>query len=208
MRTEYSNKQKDDSDDNEIALSAFDGKCYVCNQKGHKAIKCPKSGGQRGNGNNSGGGNNNGNNSGGGNNNGNNSGGGNNSGNNGRNHQNGGHYRRRIRGNCNECGKVGHMARDCWLRSENANRRPANFQMPSEQATPAVNSGTVEFLLSGMEMCQPINDEMESPVVKEVMLAKVEPEMNFWDMWDFFRIPMCGLQTQVHRRIALRINLE
>eukprot|EP00957_Ditylum_brightwellii_P211885 15366716-Ditylum_brightwellii.AAC.3 len=27
---------------NELALSAFDGKCYKCREMGHKANKCPK----------------------------------------------------------------------------------------------------------------------------------------------------------------------
>eukprot|EP00957_Ditylum_brightwellii_P011472 867087-Ditylum_brightwellii.AAC.1 len=30
-------------DGNELALSAFDGKCYNCGLLGHKANKCPKS---------------------------------------------------------------------------------------------------------------------------------------------------------------------
>ena len=41
--------------------------------------------------------------------------------------------RKKFKGKCNNCGKVGHKAVDCWADPKNASKRPAWFK-PSEVA--------------------------------------------------------------------------
>ena len=52
---------------------------------------------------------------------------------------------------CFDCGKPGHIAKDCWLKEENKDKGPANDKKPGEQGAAAVETGSkVEFLLCTM----------------------------------------------------------
>jgi len=60
----------------------------------------------------------------------------------------------RFKGRCNNCGRTGHKEIDCWLKEENANKRPPYFKVPNaegmvqETASAAVDKQCgVEFLL-------------------------------------------------------------
>jgi hypothetical protein len=35
----------------------------------------------------------------------------------------------RFKGRCNNCGRTGHKEIDCWLKEENANKRPPYFKV-------------------------------------------------------------------------------
>ena len=132
-----------ENEGSEFSLSAFGGICFICKQRGHKAKDCPnkkKSSNGTSNSNNGSGRNNNG------------------SGGNQNNSQ--GTRKKRFNGNCNICGKFGHMAKDCWENEANASKRPAGYktraQRNQESAAAGIDQGTstsqesrsrVEFLL-------------------------------------------------------------
>jgi hypothetical protein len=119
-----------DSIDNDMALGAFDGFCYQCKQKGHKADKCPQrkqsnndrrsmnNGGRGGRGRGDGG--------------------------------RGGGGRGRSRLYCRNCGKPGHAEQTCWLKEENKNLRPNNFRLPETGNAAMDQQGKVEYLLCGL----------------------------------------------------------
>jgi hypothetical protein len=84
------------NDDNELVLNVFDGTCYGCNKTGHKSYQCPQK--QESGGGNGG----------------------------------GGRGKRSFTGKSmflgkeckNNCGKDGHMKKDCWSLAENKDKRP------------------------------------------------------------------------------------
>jgi len=42
------------------------------------------------------------------------------------------HYKKPFKGRCNNCGKIGHKAADCWDREENKSKRPNNWKSPKK----------------------------------------------------------------------------
>ena len=87
---------KKDEDNNEISLSTFEGACFMCQEKGHKANTCPKkttNSGKAYNGNGNGNGNG----------------------------KSGG---KRFTGKCNNCGKTGHISANCWQKEETSLKSP------------------------------------------------------------------------------------
>ncbi len=105
----------------EISLSGFEGYCYHCKKQGHKADACPSrpkpiaSGGRTSNSAGRGG-------------------------TGGRGAGRGGTAR--FQGACRNCGKQGHMERNCWQKEENAGLRPAGYKAPSENANSAIEKKT------------------------------------------------------------------
>jgi hypothetical protein len=125
------------NDDGEISLiaAAFQGVCFICNKKGHRAHECPN---KKANGNGNGKGN-----------------GYNGNGNNGKgNGYNGNGYNGKgIRGaargdgpKCGHCGKPNHMEQQCWRKPRNENLKP-EWLKKKEQANPSVDEGTSPELL-------------------------------------------------------------
>jgi hypothetical protein len=112
-------------DDGEIALvaAAFQGVCFICNKRGHRAHECPN---KKANGNGNGKGN----------------------GNNG-NGYNGKGLRGAARGDgpkCGHCGKPNHVEQQCWRKPGNENLKP-DWLKKKEQANPSVDEGTSPELL-------------------------------------------------------------
>ena len=106
--------------DNELVLGAFAGTCYVCKNQGHKATDCPSK--------NKGGG-----------------GGGNNQGSNKR-----GGGKKKFMGNCNNCGKFGHMKSNCLALEANKDKRPNGYRGTTEQVAAAVGTSAddeIEYVL-------------------------------------------------------------
>jgi hypothetical protein len=143
MSCEEGKAESDSDSEKEIALSTFNGSCFKCKKKGHKANECP------GGGNNNNGGNNT--NKG--------RGGGNNSSNNNNNNSNK-NGTGKFKGKCNNCGKVGHMAKDCWDDDANAGKRPAWFKQGGSKETAAA---TIEFLLCSTSMGNGLRDMLTGP---------------------------------------------
>jgi hypothetical protein len=77
-------RQSAGNKDIELVLAAFTGNCYVCKNQGHAATDCPRK----------------------------NKTGGGNGGNNGYGKRGGGN--KNFMGNCNNCGKFGHMKTEWW----------------------------------------------------------------------------------------------
>jgi len=130
-------ERKSDDGDNEFTLSAFQGTCFHCKEKGHRANKCPKKGKDESKSKNA-------------------SGGGNNSTNNNNNSGNNSEEKKKFTGKCFNCGKDGHRSSDCWYKEENKDKRPNGFRMSTERGAAAVDSNSnnnndtrVEFLLMG-----------------------------------------------------------
>ena len=80
--------------------------------------------------------------------------------------------------NCNECGKPGHKAVDCWLCEENAHKRPPNFRVPNQVAQNRGNDDddNVEYLLAT------INDGVEYALedIKFPSVHKLLKDPNVW----------------------------
>jgi hypothetical protein len=112
-------RQSKDSDQviPEINLSGFEGYCSHCKKPGHKADACPNrpkpmvSGGRSGN----------------------------NAGRGGRGGRGAGQGGTpRFQGACRNCGKQGHMERNCWQKEENTGSRPSGYRVPTENANSAI----------------------------------------------------------------------
>jgi hypothetical protein len=49
-------------------------------------------------------------------------------------------------GSCTNCGKNGHLSKDCWLKEENKDKRPSNWKQTGEQGAAVMDDSIVEFL--------------------------------------------------------------
>jgi hypothetical protein len=157
MMTQWRQTHNDVAQDEgaEVTLSAFDGICYNCQQKGHRANECPQ---ERKNGNNNN----------------------NRSGRGWRGYKgrgNGGRGgQRNHRKACCNCGKIGHMEGDCWELAENEHKRPNGYRTSNnnnnnnnknsnKQGNVARDNGpNIEYML----MAQDIEEEIWFNAEQEV----------------------------------------
>jgi hypothetical protein len=94
-----------DQNTTEITLAAFDGYCYQCKQKGHKADACPNHGSKKKDGSRAP----------------------NTTGRGGRGGRGNGRDGAQFQGTCRNCGKQGHKESSCWQKEENAGLRPSGY---------------------------------------------------------------------------------
>jgi hypothetical protein len=137
------------NEEGEIALVAFQGVCFICNKKGHRAHECPN---KRANGSNGNGYNGKAN---GYNDKANDYNGKANGYNGNGNGYNGNGIRRAARGNgpnCGHCGKPNHVEQQCWRKPGNEHLKP-DWLKKKEQANPSVDEGpSPELLLCCLEV--------------------------------------------------------
>jgi hypothetical protein len=73
-------------------------------------------------------------------------------------HNASGNTRGKFKGECNNCGKIGHKKSDCWQLEENKNKRPKDYRRGNaEHGNAAISSGAgdedsdAEFLMCAVE---------------------------------------------------------
>jgi hypothetical protein len=174
MMTQWKQTHNDVAQDEgtEVTLTAFDGICYNCQQKGHQAKECLQ---ERKNGNNN-----------------NNRGGRGGRGYKGR--RNGGRGgQQNYRKACRNCGKIGHMERNCWELKENQHKRPNGYRTSNnnnhnlnEQVNVARDNGpNIEYMLMAQDIEEEIwfkaEQEINDDSYLELLLGAMEfPTTQRW----------------------------
>jgi hypothetical protein len=73
---------------------------------------------------------------------------------------------KKFNGNCNSCGRKGHMARDCWENSNNADKRPTWYR-PKEVTASGADHGSqnkneeLQLMNMSWKFCEEISQDDE-----------------------------------------------
>jgi hypothetical protein len=101
-------------------------------------------------------------------------------------HNTSGNTQGKFKGECNNCGKIGHNKFDCWQLAENENKRPKDYHRGNaEHRETATSSGTgdkdsdAEFL-----MCAVCYDK-EGANEKDIAMLDDEHEYDEYETFDF-----------------------
>jgi hypothetical protein len=92
----------------------------------------------------------------------------------------------KFKGECNNCGKIGHKKSDCWQLEENKNKRPEDYlRGNAEHGNTAISSGTgdedsdAEFLVCAVQY------EEEGANDKDIATLDEEHEYDEDETFDF-----------------------
>jgi hypothetical protein len=103
------------------------------------------------------------------------------------NHNVNGNTRRKLKGEWNNYGKIGHEKSDCWKLEENKNKRLKDYRRGNaDHGYAAISSGTgdddfdAEFL-----MCAICYDEEEGMTVTEIAVTTIEYKCDEDETFDF-----------------------
>jgi hypothetical protein len=90
-----------------------------------------------------------------------------------------GNTRGNFKGECNNCGKIGHKKSDCWQLEENKNKRPEDYlRGNAEHVNAAISSGTGDEDLDAVFLICAVCYDEEGTNEKDITVLDDEHEYD------------------------------